>query len=361
MRVAVIGAGNIGAAISRAAVSAGHAVNVTAADPDHAAATAATTGAVAASNVEAVRGADIVVLAVPGRVVNAVAGEIANAVGGGVVVDATNPLNATGNDLDIAGVSGAADLQTKLPHSKIVKAFNTVFAASYAQPGDDPEPLDLYIAGDDAAAKVKVAELGSSMGFKPLDVGDLRMARSLEELAFLNITMNAANGWSWQSAWKLVGPETSAADSRESTARAVLNVNQFYKYPMNRVVAIFEDLGQVRSALPQLEQAGFDPSGMNVLSGPEGARLLNLKGAGLGFWARALRVLQRGGAFEGETLRVHDAALKNGQAIIFVPVRNNDEEHRAAGILHRCGGRSIFRYHRWTIDPLPGIQLSESE
>ena len=130
---------------------------------------------------------------------------------------------------------------------------------------------------------------------------------------------------------------------------------------MNRVVAIFEDLGQVRSALPQLEQAGFDPSGMNVLSGPEGARLLNLKGAGLGFWARALRVLQRGGAFEGETLRVHDAALKNGQAIIFVPVRNNDEEHRAAGILHRCGGRSIFRYHRWTIDPLPGIQLSESD
>ena len=35
------------------------------------------------------------------------------------------------------------------------------------------------------------------------------MARSLEELAFLNITLNAGNGWVWQTAWRLVGPTTT--------------------------------------------------------------------------------------------------------------------------------------------------------
>ena len=138
-------------------------------------------------------------------------------------------------------------------------------------------------------------------------------------------------------------------------------MNKFYRYPMNRVAAIFDDFAGVTAALPLLEKAGFDLTAMNVLSRPEGVRLLDLKGAGQGLWARALRVLQRRGAFEGETLRIHDSALRNDQAIVFVPVRNDSEEQQAARILHRRGGRSIFRFHRWTIDPLPGIQLSASD
>jgi len=150
-----------------------------------------------------------------------------------------------------------------------------------------------------------------------------------------------------------------AAGSSESTPGAGFNVNQFYRYPMNRVAAIFDDFAGVTAALPQLEQAGFDLAGVNVLSGRQGVRLLDLAGTGRGLWARALRLLQRGGAFEGETLRIHDSALRNNQAIVFVPVRTDSEEHHAAGILRRNGGRSIFRFHRWTIDPLPEIQLSE--
>ena len=148
-----------------------------------------------------------------------------------------------------------------------------------------------------------------------------------------------------------------AAGSSKSTAGVGFNVNQFYRYPMNRVAAIFDDLEGATAALPQLEQAGFDLTAVNVLSGREGARLLNLEGTGQGPWARALRVLQRGGAFEGETLRIHDSALRNDQAVVFVPVRNDGEEQDAARILHLCGGYSLLRYRRWTIDPLPGIQL----
>jgi predicted dinucleotide-binding enzyme len=184
-------------------------VVLAASDPAHAAAAAESVGATAAaSNTEAVQDADLVVLAVPGSAVRAVATEIADAVGSGVVVDSTNPLNATYTDLDIEGVSGAADLQALLPSAKVVKAFNTVFASRYAAPTENGEAVDLYIAGDHADAKSGVAELGASLGFRPLDVGGLRMARSLEELAFLNITLNAGNGWVWQTAWRLVGPTT---------------------------------------------------------------------------------------------------------------------------------------------------------
>jgi 8-hydroxy-5-deazaflavin:NADPH oxidoreductase len=50
-----------------------------------------------------------------------------------------------------------------------------------------------------------VAGLVAAMGFRPLDVGDLRSARSLEHMAYLNISLNARNGWSWSSGWKLLG------------------------------------------------------------------------------------------------------------------------------------------------------------
>ncbi len=154
---------------------------------------------------------------------------------------------------------------------------------------------------------------------------------------------------------ELVGPQGAAGSLRSTPG---FNVNQFYRYPTNRVAAIVDDLTEVTAVLPELEQAGFDLNGLNVLSGRQGVRLLDLEGAGQGLWARALRALQRSGGFEGETLKIHDSALRSDQAIVFVPVRNDDEEENAARIIHRGGGRSIFRFNRWTIDPLPAIQLS---
>ncbi|MGY1683225.1 NADPH-dependent F420 reductase [Geodermatophilus sp. SYSU D01176] len=163
MPIAVIGAGNVGGGLARAAVAAGHDVVLSGANPDRARATAEATGARAAeSNVAAVDGAQVVVPAVPGVAAPAVAAELAPALDGAVVVDATNPL--------------------------------------------DEAYLQVLLAGDDADAKARVAELASSLGFAPIDAGGLRLARSLEEIALLNITLNATKGWAWQSAFQLVGP-----------------------------------------------------------------------------------------------------------------------------------------------------------
>jgi predicted dinucleotide-binding enzyme len=207
MRIAIIGAGNVGGGFARAAVAAGHDVVLSAATPDKPQAVAAEIGARAAeTNAAAVQGADVVLLAVPGTVAPSVAAEIAPSLSGGVIVDATNALNDTYSDLAITGTSGAEAVQQAAGAVPVVKAFNTVFAGRYAAPTEDGRPLQVLVAGDDAAAKARVAELAASLGFEPVDTGGLRLARSLEEIAFLNITLNATKSWSWQSAFQLVGP-----------------------------------------------------------------------------------------------------------------------------------------------------------
>jgi predicted dinucleotide-binding enzyme len=207
MRIAIIGAGNVGSGFARAAVAAGHEIVVSAAHAEKAEALAAETGArAAASNVAAVEGAQLVVFAIPGTAAPAVAAELAPALQDAAIVDATNPLNASFSGLDVTGVSGAEDVQQAAGSVPVVKAFNTVFASRYAAPTENGEPLQVLLAGDDAAAKARVVEVATSLGFAPMDAGGMRLARALEEMAFLNITLNATNGWAWQSAWQLVGP-----------------------------------------------------------------------------------------------------------------------------------------------------------
>jgi NADPH-dependent F420 reductase len=211
MKIAIIGAGNVGGGLAAAAVKAGHDVVLAAADPTSAQQRADTTGArAAADNNEAVQGADAVVLAVPHGAVAQLATDLGAALDGKVVIDATNPLNDTYSDLTTSGVSAAETLQQQVPGAKVVKALNTVLAGRYSAPSEAGTPLDAFFAGDDAQAKAVVAELVASLGLRPVDLGGLRMARTLEEMAFANISLNASNGWTWQSAFLLVGPQTAA-------------------------------------------------------------------------------------------------------------------------------------------------------
>ena len=206
MKIAVVGAGNVGSAVGRAGVNTGHDVVMASRTPEKAQTVAGSIGAKAASSpAEAARDADLVVLAVPFGAVTDVAEEIADAVAGKVVVDVINPLKA-----DFSGLatdrSAAEEVQERLPNARVVKAFNTVFASNQANPTVDGTPLDGFYAGDDADAKQVVADLLSAIGYRPIDVGGIQLARALEHMAFLNILLNATKGWSWQSGWKLVGP-----------------------------------------------------------------------------------------------------------------------------------------------------------
>lgn len=209
MNIGIIGAGNVGSALARGFSKAGHSVTIASREAADAQTVAASTGATAvASNADAAVDADVVVLAVPAASREAVAHDLADVAAGLTVIDVTNVMNS-----DMTGLtterSGAQDLQDMLPGGFVVKAFNTVFASMQADPVVDDTPLDGFYAGDDEQAKQKVKVLLGDLGYRPIDAGPLVMARALEEMALLIVRLNAVNGWTWRSSWKLIGP-TSA-------------------------------------------------------------------------------------------------------------------------------------------------------
>ena len=207
MRIGIIGAGNVGRALAGAFTRAGHAVTLSARRPEHAAEVAGEVGAAAAGSPgAAAANADMVVLAVPFDSVRALAAEFGDQFAGRVVIDATNRFDPRALD----GTSNAEAIQTLLPEARVVKAVNTLFAANMAQAVLDGTPLDGFLAGDDADAKARVADLLREIGFRPIDTGPLVMARALEAMALLNIQLNMANGWVWRTGWKLLGPTTGA-------------------------------------------------------------------------------------------------------------------------------------------------------
>jgi predicted dinucleotide-binding enzyme len=214
MKVAILGAGNVGTALASSLTRAGHQVVIAALDPAHAVDAAAAAGArPAASNAAAVDGADVVIAAVPAAALPSIAADVGADLGSTPVIDATNRMafGPDGPTMDTS-ISNAEELAALLPGTPVIKAFNTLFAANQADPTTQGVELDGYVAGDDAAAKGVVLGLVESIGLRPVDVGPLAHARQLESLAFLNIALNATNGGSWRSGWKLVGaPDTTGA------------------------------------------------------------------------------------------------------------------------------------------------------
>ena len=206
MKVAVIGSGNVGSAVARAFTSAGHDVVVADVSSESLETLAqALPVQTTTSNTEAVAGADAVVLAVPFGAVQSIAADLASELAGTIVIDVTNPLADDLSGLSTNGQSAAELVQQAAPQARVVKAFNTVFAANQADPAVDGIQLDGFVAGDDEDAKATVLEVLGEVGYRPIDVGALSAARYLEGMAFLNIALNARNGWSWQTGWKLVG------------------------------------------------------------------------------------------------------------------------------------------------------------
>jgi NADPH-dependent F420 reductase len=207
MKIAIIGSGKVGKALARSGLRAGHHVTLSASTADHAGEAAKATGAhVASSNIEAVKDADLVIVAVPYDKLGEVFRGLGSSVDGKIVVDATNHVNTQNPGEVLGATSNAEEIQKRHPKVRVVKALNYAFAARMAEPSVDGTHLDGFVAGDDQAAKDKVLEFVKSIGFRPIDAGPLVMARALEGMALLIISLQIRNGWPWQNGWKLVGP-----------------------------------------------------------------------------------------------------------------------------------------------------------
>jgi hypothetical protein len=213
MKIAIIGAGNVGKALGSSFRRAGHEVTYATRDRDDSAAAASSTGGSAANGLaQAARAADMVVIAVPYvSAAREVAAAIAPEVKGKIVIDVTNPLKADYSGLATeGGPSAAENFAAWLPGARVVKAFNTLFASVQADSTTLGVKIDALYATDDDAACIVVSDLLSAMGFRPVYVGPLARARELESIANLNIHLQIETKGDWRTSINLVGaPEAS--------------------------------------------------------------------------------------------------------------------------------------------------------
>jgi predicted dinucleotide-binding enzyme len=194
--------------IGRALVEGGNQVTVLGKDTDDAEAVAGDVG----SNGSVKTGRfgdditdDVVVLAVYYPDAKAAVEQYGDALSGKVVVDITNPVNETFDDLVAPPDSSAAqELAASAPGARVVKAFNTTFAGTLGEGQVSGQPLDVFVAGDDDDAKGAVAQLVESAGLRPVDAGPLKRARELEAMGLLHMGIQGSLGTGFGSALKIV-------------------------------------------------------------------------------------------------------------------------------------------------------------
>ena len=143
-------------------------------------------GAKVLSYKDAVAAADIVILAVPYGVALDLAKTLQ--LSGKIVVDITNPITADFSGLSIGHTTSAAEEIARVATgARVVKGFNTIFAALFDAPANATANLQVFLAGNDAAAVDAVADLVQKAGFAAERVGGLDGARLVEPVGMLNI------------------------------------------------------------------------------------------------------------------------------------------------------------------------------
>lgn len=188
--IAVIGTGDVGGALGPRLAALGYTVVYGSRTPDAERVdelVARTPGeASAASPAGAAEAAEIVILAVPA----AVAVEVTEGLGdlsGKLVIDPTNPFRFTDDRLAVRTIDDSMTerIQAAAPGALVVKAFNTLSWQTMADPSVAGGPVTIPLAGDDAAAKARVAALVSELGLEAVDVGPARYAREIEGMLIL--------------------------------------------------------------------------------------------------------------------------------------------------------------------------------
>jgi predicted dinucleotide-binding enzyme len=192
--ISIIGSGGMAAAIAALAAKAGYTVEMASRDAAKARALAALLGSGATTAAfGAVPAGELVFLAVPYAVVLDVLKLYGQALAGKILVDMTNPISPDFKGFVTPVDSfGAQEIVKVVPADAIVvKAFNAQFSHVLAAGSTEGRLLDVLLAGDNAQAKTRVSAFIKSLGLRPLDIGPLPMARTLEHLALLSLGLVA--------------------------------------------------------------------------------------------------------------------------------------------------------------------------
>lgn len=196
MKVAILGAGDVGKSLATGFTKHGHQVKMGHRDPKE-------------SYADAARFGEIAVLCTPwSGTEEAIKLTSPSNLAGKVVIDVTNPFKfgPGGAPPTLAlgfNDSGGEQVQRWLPESRVVKAFNTVGHTLMVDPQLPGGPPDMFIAGDDAEAKQTVTQICEQFGWPVVDIGGIEGARLLEPLAMLWVIVGFTSN-RWEQAFKLL-------------------------------------------------------------------------------------------------------------------------------------------------------------
>lgn len=187
--VTIFGSGNMGAAIESVLAAGGASV-------DH----------ITSSDYWKDVTGDLVILAVYYPALKEILSRYADNLAGKIVVDITNPVNTETYDGLVVpvGSSSAAELAAQLPSSRVLKAFNTNFAATLTDKSVGPNKTTVLVAGDDDGAKATLIDALVAGGVGAVDAGSLKRAQELEALGLLQISLAASGKIGWTGGFALV-------------------------------------------------------------------------------------------------------------------------------------------------------------
>jgi predicted dinucleotide-binding enzyme len=190
--ISIIGAGNMATAIGARAASHGHTVEIMGRDSVKAQAAADQIGAGATVGEYGSKPAgDIVFLAVLSASAVDIVTHYGDALAGKIIIETTNPFNEDASGVvTTPGNSITQQIAAAAPEdTQVLKAFNTVFRNVIAA----DQPLDVFFAGGNGAARAQVATFLVSLGMRPLDTGGLETTHALEWAGILLMGL-AGNG-----------------------------------------------------------------------------------------------------------------------------------------------------------------------
>ncbi len=198
MKIAIIGAGNVGGTLGRAWATKGHDIFFGVRHPqdDKTRRLVQSIGpkAQAGTVAEAAAFGEVIVLATPWQGTEA-AVRATGDLRGKTIIDCTNPLKPDVSGLEVGfTTSGAERVAQWAGGAKVFKAFNTTGSNNMADPVINGLRTVMFVCGDDEGAKPAVLQLASDIGFDAVDAGKLEQARLLEPWAMLWISLAFRGG-----------------------------------------------------------------------------------------------------------------------------------------------------------------------
>ena len=202
MKIAILGAGNVGGTLGKGWVNKGHQVFFGVRQPNDEKTQNLLqdigSNARAGTNEDAIAFSNIIVLALPWQVVQKVLEAVD--VSDKIIIDATNPLTPDFSGLEIGfDTSGAEKVAQWAKGAKVFKSFNQTGWENMANPVYEGKATVMLVCGDDEEAKKTVLQLVEDIGFEAIDAGKLEVARLIEPfgMTWIHLAFKQGLGRDW--------------------------------------------------------------------------------------------------------------------------------------------------------------------